>query len=135
MELLYFISGVLSVGILYGVKLLRSVKSSHTELLARHQSQSNISSIRNADVDDAIDDLKVLVKDIQANMEKDQYESLSSINKRIKELDTVAYGNVSKIEQSNKVFNKNVTDAFNEIMQLKNTIKFMAQDPNMTSNY
>jgi hypothetical protein len=95
----------------------------------------NISSIRNADVDDAIDDLKVLVKDIQANMEKDQYESLSSINKRIKELDTVAYGNVSKIEQSNKVFNKNVTDAFNEIMQLKNTIKFMAQDPNMTSNY
>ncbi len=135
MELLYFISGVLSVGILYGVKLLRSVKSSHTELLARHQSQSNISSIRNADVDDAIDNLKVLVKDIQANMEKDQYESLSSINKRIKELDTVAYGNVSKIEQSNKVFNKNVTDAFNEIMQLKNTIKFMAQDPNMTSNY
>jgi hypothetical protein len=104
-------------------------------LLARHQSQLNISSIRNADVDDAIDDLKVLVKDIQANMEKDQYESLSSINKRIKELDTVAYGNVSKIEQSNKVFNKNVTDAFNEIMQLKNTIKFMAQDPNMTSNY
>lgn len=135
MELLYFISGVLSVGILYGVKLLRSVKSSHTELLARHQSQLNISSIRNADMDDAIDDLKVLVKDIQANMEKDQYESLSSINKRIKELDTVAYGNVSKIEQSNKVFNKNVTDAFNEIMQLKNTIKFMAQDPNMTSNY
>ena len=135
MELLYFISGVLSVGILYGVKLLRSVKSSHTELLARHQSQSNISSIRNADVDDEIDNLKVLVKDIQANMEKDQYESLSSINKRIKELDTVAYGNVSKIEQSNKVFNKNVTDAFNEIMQLKNTIKFMAQDPNMTSNY
>ncbi len=135
MELLYFISGVLSVGVIYGVKLLRSVKSSHTELLARHQSQSNISSIRNADVDDAIESLKVLVRDIQANMEKDQYESLSSINKRIKELDTVAYGNVSKIEQSNKVFNKNVTDAFNEIMQLKNTIKFMAQDPNMTSNY
>lgn len=135
MELIYFISGILSVGVLYGVRLLRSVKSSHTELLERHQLQSNISSIRNADVDDAIDDLKVLVREIQANMEKDQYESLSSINKRIKELDTVAYGNVSKIEQSNKVFNKNVTDAFNEIMQLKNTIKFMAQDPNMTSNY
>ncbi len=135
MELIYFISGILTVGVVYGIILLRAVKSSHTELLARHQSQSNISSIRNADIDDAIDDLKVLVRDIQANMEKDQYESLSSINKRIKELDTVAYGNVSKIEQSNKVFNKNVTDAFNEIMQLKNTIKFMAQDPNMTSNY
>lgn len=64
MELLYFISGVLSVGVLYGVKLLRTVKSSHTELLKRHQSQSNISSIRNADIDDAIDSLKLLVKDI-----------------------------------------------------------------------
>ena len=135
MELLYFISGVLSVGILYGVKLLRTVKSSHTDLLARHQSQSNISSIRNADLDDQLDGLKLLIGDIQANMEKDQYAALSEINKRIKELDTVAYGNGSKIEQSNKVFNKNVTDAFNEIMQLKNTIKFMAQDPNMTSNY
>ena len=135
MELLYFISGVLSVGILYGVKLLRTIKSSHTDLLARYQSQSNISSIRNADLDDQLDGLKLLIGDIQANMEKDQYAALSEINKRIKELDTVAYGNGSKIEQSNKVFNKNVTDAFNEIMQLKNTIKFMAQDPNMTSNY
>ena len=135
MELLYFISGILSVGILYGIRLLRSVKSSHADLLARHQSQSNISSIRNADLDDQLDNLKLLIGDIQANMEKDQYAALSEINKRIKELDTVAYGNGSKIEQSNKVFNKNVTDAFNEIMQLKNTIKFMAQDPNMTSNY
>ena len=135
MEILYFIAGILSVGVIYGIILLRSVKLSHTDLLERHQSQSNISSIRNADLDDQLDGLKLLIGDIQANMEKDQYAALSEINKRIKELDTVAYGNGSKIEQSNKVFNKNVTDAFNEIMQLKNTIKFMAQDPNMTSNY
>ena len=135
MELLYFISGVLSVGVLYGVRLLRSVKSSHTELLARHQSQSNISSIRKADIDDAIDNLKLLVNDIQSNMEKDQYESLSSINKRIKELDTVAYENLNKINQSNQVFNKNVTDAFNEIQQLKSHIKALIQDPNMLTRY
>jgi len=135
MELLYFISGVLSVGVIYGVRLLRSVKSSHTELLERHQSQSNISSIRNADIDDAIDSLKLLVNDIQSNMEKDQYESLSSINKRIKELDTVAYENLNKINQSNQVFNKNVTDAFNEIQQLKSHIKALIQDPNMLTRY
>ena len=135
MELLYFISGVLSVGVIYGVRLLRSVKSSHTELLERHQSQLNISSIRNADIDDAIDSLKLLVNDIQSNMEKDQYESLSSINKRIKELDTVAYENLNKINQSNQVFNKNVTDAFNEIQQLKSHIKALIQDPNMLTRY
>ena len=87
MELLYFISGVLSVGVVYGVRLLRSVKSSHMELLARHQSQSNISSIRNADIDDAIDDLKVLIGDIQASMEKDQYENLGNINNGAKQID------------------------------------------------
>jgi len=135
MELIYFISGVLSVGVVYGVKLLRGVKSSHTELLARHQSQSNISSIRNADMDDAIDDLKLLVNDIQSSMEKDQYAAVSEINQKLKELDNVANKNTLDLKQSNQVFNKNVTDAFNEIMQLKNNVKVLIQDPNMTSNY
>jgi len=135
MELIYFISGILTVGVVYGIILLRAVKSSHTELLARYQLQSNLSSIRNADIDDAIDGLKLLIKDIQTNMEKDQYESLGSINKRIKELDTVVYGNMDKIKQSNQVFNKNVTDAFNEITQLKQNLKILGQDPNMLSRY
>ena len=135
MELLYFISGFLSVGLVYGITLLRTVKSSHTDLLARHQSQSNISSIRNLDLEKGLEDLKVLVMDIQANMEKDQYENLGNINKRIKELDTVVYGNVDKIKQSNQVFNKNITDAFNEIQQLKRGLKALGQDPNMLSRY
>jgi len=135
MELIYFISGILTVGIVYGIILLRAVKSSHTELLARHQSQSNISSIRNADLDDQLDGLKLLIGDIQSKMEKDQYESLSEINKRIKELDAVVYKNVETIKQSNQVFNKNVTDAFNEITQLKQSVKILGQDPNMISRY
>jgi hypothetical protein len=68
-------------------------------------------------------------------MKKDQYENLSGINKRIKELDSVAYENLSKINQSNKMFNKNVTDAFNEIAQVKQSLKTMGQDPNMISRY
>ena len=135
MELLYFIGGVLSVGVLYGVRLLRSVKSSHTELLARHQSQSNISSIRNADLDDQLDSLKLLIGDIQTNMEKDQYESLSEINGKLNDGILLAEANNRKISENAKVFNKNVTDAFTEIQQIKNHIKIMAQDPNMTSNY
>ena len=135
MELLYFISGILTVGVVYGVVLLRTVKSSHTDLLARHQSQSNLFSIRNADLDDQLDSLKLLIGDIQSKMEKDQYESLSEINKRIKELDNIAYKNVETIKQSNQVFNKNITDAFNEITQLKQNIKILGQDPNMLSRY
>ena len=104
-------------------------------MLARHQSQSNISSIRSIDVDEAIEDLRLLVSDIQSSMEKDQYTAVSEINQKLKELDNVVYKNTQDLKQSNQVFNKNVTDAFNEIMQLKNSIKILVQDPNMTSNY
>jgi hypothetical protein len=135
MELLYFISGILSVGVVYGVKLLRTVKSSHTELLSSFNKSSHISSARRADLREEIEDIKTLIIDIQSNMEKDQYESLSSINKRIKELDTVAYENLNKIQQSNQVFNKNITDAFNEISGLKQNIKGLLQDPNMLNRY
>ena len=135
MELLYFISGILSVGVVYGVKLLRSVKSSHTDLLARHQSQSNISSIRNADLDDQLDNLKLLMGDIQSSMEKDQYESLSGINKRIKELDTVTYSTLDKVQFASKSNDKNFGTVFSEIQQLKNNLKALGQDPNMLSRY
>jgi len=135
MELLYFISGVLSVGVVYGVYLLRTVKSSHTDLLARHQSQSNISSIRQDDLKQEVEDLKTMIMDIQSNMEKDQYENLGNINRRIKELDTVVYGNLEKIKQSNQVFTKNISDVFSEIQQLKTNIKALGQDPNMLSRY
>jgi len=135
MEILYFIAGILSVGVVYGVTLLRSVKSSHTEMLTRHQSHLNISSMRSIDVDEAIEDLRLLVNDIQSNMEKDQYESLSEINGKLRDGILLAEANNRKIADNAKVFNKNVTDAFTQIQQIRNSVKTMAQNPNMTSNY
>ena len=135
MEILYFIAGVLSVGVVYGITLLRSVKSSHTEMLARHQSQSNISSIRNADLDDQLDSLKLLISDIQSNMEKDQYESLSEINGKLRDGILLAEANNRKIADNAKVFNKNVTDAFTQIQQLRNNIKALGQDQQGVSRY
>ena len=135
MELLYFIIGILSAGILYCVKLLNSVKSSHTEMLARHQSQLNISSIRNIDIDEAIGDLKLLVMDIQSNMEKDQYESLAKINTDLKMVSELANSTNNRLGESNRVFTKNASDAFTEIQQLKSHLKAVIQGPNMTSNY
>ena len=135
MELIYFISGILTVGVVYGVILLRRIKSSHADLLARHQSQSNISSIREADIDDTIDGLKLLIGDIQANMEKDQYESLSEINRRIKELDKVTYGNLEKLKFAGESNQHNFKKVFNEIQQLKNNVKALGQDPNFVSRY
>ena len=135
MELLYFISGILSVGIIYGMYLLRTVKSSHAELLDTFNKSQYISSTRRAEIKERLEDLEILIKDIQTNMEKDQYENLSTLTKRIGELDKLANATNNRLGESNKVFNKNVTDAFNEIQQLKNRLKALGQDPNMLSRY
>ena len=128
MELLYFISGVLSVGVLYGVRLLRGVKSSHTELLARYQSQSNISSIRFDEYKDELEDVKLLLGDIQVKMEKDQYESVSEINKRIERLDILLKNTISKAEFASQSNDKNFSTSFSEIQQLKKNFKALSQD-------
>ncbi len=135
MELLYFISGILSVGITYGIILLRNVKSSHTELLRKHQSQSNISSIRFDEYRDELGDLNILLGDIQGKMEKDQYESVSEINKEIKALSTSLNETIGRMDLVMKSNEKNFSTVFSEIQQLKNTVKVMNQDPNVLSRY
>ena len=91
--------------------------------------------MRSIDVDEAIEDLRLLVSDIQSNMEKDQYESLSEINGKLRDGILLAEANNRKIADNAKVFNKNVTDAFTQIQQIRNSVKTLAQNPNMTSNY
>ena len=135
MELIYFISGILTVGIVYGINLLRHVKSSHTELLAKYQSQSNISSIRFADLGDEIKTAGQLVADVQAEMEKDQYATVSEINTKLEELFGITESNARKQNESNKVHTKNISDAFNDIQLLKNNLKALGQDPNFLNRY
>jgi len=127
MELLYFISGILSVGVLYGVRLLRSVKSSHTDLASKYQSNSNISSIRNADLVSRLEDMEVWVNDIQSKMETDHYEGLSKLNKRVDELMNLAVDNKDKALKTELFQNGNIEKAFSEIQQLKASLKDLQQ--------
>ena len=135
MELLYFISGILTVGVGYGVVLLRKVKSSHTELLERYQSQSNISSIRESDFEVKIKDLNTLLLDIQGKMEKDQYASISEINERIKFLEGLISKNTQNTNNAANTFNKDIAEAFSQINQLKRNLNKIGEDPNMVSRY
>ena len=51
MELLYFISGILTVGVTYGIILLRKNQNNYHDALARLQHHQNISSIREGNID------------------------------------------------------------------------------------
>ena len=135
MELLYFIAGILSVGVMYGVVLLRKVRSTHTELLDKTNLQSNLTSIRVEEVEKEMEDFKALIFDIKNKMDNDQYESIAEINRRIKELDKVAYGNLDKINFANQQTDGNFSTIFTELGQLKQTVKIMGQDPNFTRTF
>ena len=135
MELLYFIAGILSVGVVYGVVLLNKVKSTHTDLLAKADIQSNLSSIQITELREEVEEFKQLIFDVRSQMDKDQYESLTGINKRIEELDKVAYGNLEKADKNNQVMEKNISTLFSELGQVKQTVKIMSQDPNFTRTF
>lgn len=128
MELLYFISGILSVGVLYGIWLLRTVKSSHADLLAQYQSHSNISSIRYGDLSDDLKTVEDLVMDITSKMEKDQYSSVAEINKKIEAIAQLANAINVREAQAAKLAETNFSKTFGEIQQLKKNIKLLSQD-------
>ena len=135
MELIYFISGIITVGAIYSVFLLRHIKSSHTSLLARQQSISNLSSIRYGEVKEELEGLGMNIREVQDTMERDQYASIAEINVKLEELFSLTESNARKQNDSNKVHTKNVADAFNEIQQLKNNLKALGQDPNFLNRY
>ena len=83
MELIYFISGILTVGVVYGVVLLRHVKSSHTELLDKYTKSSTISSIRYSEMGEMVDEMKLYVNDIQTKLEKDSYKEMVTLKKKL----------------------------------------------------
>ena len=129
MELLYYIGGILSVGIIYAIFLLRRNQSHYHDALARLQSFQNISSIRNGDVKDKIDELTEYTKDIKSKMKKDQYSSVSETNNRIGELNKMASAMNIKITQNQKILETNISRTSTEINTMKNTLKQLGQNP------
>ena len=135
MELIYFISGILTAGIVYGANLLRHIKSSHTEILDKYQSQSNIFSLRYSEMGEMIKEMKLYVNDIQDKLSKDSYTETTRLLGKIKdysnELDDVRSKLNKDINMTEKSFNK----VFSDIQSLKNQIKALGEDPNFLSRY
>lgn len=135
MELIYFISGILVAGATYATVLLRKNQSLYHDALARLQSHQNISSIREGEFKEKLNDLLEWSHDIQNKLEKDQYESISELNKQLNgmraDMETLEE-RIGFISTSNE---KNFGTLFSEMGQVKNTVKVMSQDPNFTRTF
>jgi hypothetical protein len=135
MEILIYISGLLTTLIAALIVVANKFNIKYTKLLASNQSISNITSIRYEEMREQIDDLRLLMGDIQNTMEKDQYENLSGINKELKHMGGIAMANNKRIGDNAAVFNKNVTDLIQQITLIKSNLKALGQDPNSLSRY
>jgi hypothetical protein len=135
MEVLIYISGLLTT--LIAVLITAAIKANkkYTTLLAANQSTSNISSMRYEDMREKIEDMKLLIMDIQSTMEKDQYESLSGINKELRVVSELALANNRKIGENAKSQNQTQTEILNQITLMKGNIKAMSQDQRGISRY
>lgn len=122
-------------GTTYATVLLRKNQSNYHDALARLQSHQNISSIREGEFKEKLNDLLEWSHDIQNKLEKDQYESISEINKQLNgvraDMETLEE-RFAFMSTSNE---KNFGTLFSEMGQVKNTVKVMSQDPNFTRTF
>jgi len=82
-----------------------------------------------------VDDIRVTMLDIQSNMEKDQYKNLSEVNVRLKDLEDKTELNNNMVRDTTSAYTKTTSDVFNEIQQIKKSLKALGEDPNFLSRY
>ena len=139
MELIYFISGILTAGVVYGVSLLRHVKSSHADLLTKYDKSTSISSLRHSEVGEMVDDMKLYVNDIQDKLSKDSYSETIKLKRQL----DIFTGNIEdrlnvlekKVSDDIKLTDKSFNKVFTEIQAAKNSVKALGENPNFLSKY
>ena len=135
MEILIYISGLLTTFIAVLLVAAIKINRKYNLLLDSNQHISNISSIQNGEMREQIDDMRLLMVDIQNTMEKDQYESLSGINKELKHIGDITMLNNKRIGDNAKVFERNISDLLQQVTLIKGNLRALAQDPSSISRY
>jgi hypothetical protein len=130
MELLYFISGILSVGITYSIVLLRKNQSNYTDALASLQSFKNIFSMNLDDIRTNVEFVETKYSEILSKLEKDQYASISEVNGQLKDLSRQTNAMNERLSQVSKTLNNHISQSSVERNTLKNNFKKLSQDPN-----
>ena len=130
MEILVYISGVFTAALIVSIVSFLRTNKKYTSLLESNQHITNISSIRNAEVNERLDEMRDIVKVIQNDYVPNGELSgkIDGIDRELREL--------SKIMARNRTFaEQDKVQWLNEISQLKQNIKQLGEDPNFLSRY
>tara|TARA_B100000900_G_C20552424_1_gene705330 strand:+ start:1063 stop:1470 length:408 start_codon:yes stop_codon:yes gene_type:complete len=135
MELIYFISGVVTVGAVYSAVYLRTVKSKYEDLLASLQSSSNISSIRNAENLERLDELNQYIQDVKEKLTEDNYAGITDLSKSIKENNKTFVTAQHRTNQFVNTTENEIQKLYGEIQNTQAMIRALKEDPNFNNRY
>ena len=130
MELLIYISGVFTTFLVISIVSFLRTNKKYTSLLESNQHNTNISSIRNAEVNERMDEMMEIVRVIQS-----EYVPNGELNKKIEGMESDLSG-IYNIAERNRAFSEKVQfDSSNNIRQLNDRLNKMGQDPGLQSSY
>ena len=130
MEILVYISGVFTAALIVSIVSFLRTNKKYTSLLESNQHITNISSIRNAEVNERLDEMMDIVRIIQSD-----YVPNGEINKKIEGFES-DLSEIYRIAERNRAFSEqSKQQLLNDIGQLKQNIKQLGEDPNFLSRY
>ena len=142
MELIYFISGILTVGTVYGVLLLRKVKTSYDEVLEESSRLYSLTQITQDEIAGKFDSVRgQLIEVLEKNeklgkqMNDDAYAGNTELNDRITELaktfNQQGLSNKKLFDVADGQFRKINSD----IQILNSALKRFQDDPDLKARY
>lgn len=135
MELLFFISGILSVAWLHGVFQVRKIQREYTEVLARLQQSTNISSLRYGETIEKLNETNLYIQDVKSSLESNTYTGINDVGKRLTEFEN-SFKSVT--DRNNSFINTTeieIQKLYGEIQNTQAMIRALKEDPNFNNRY
>jgi|TARA_B110000211_G_scaffold95553_1_gene111415 hypothetical protein len=135
MEILFFISGVLSVAWLHGVFQVRKIQREYTEVLASLQHTSNISSLRYGETNEKLDETNLYIQDVKNTLGKDSYSGINELNLKLEEFETSFRTVTDRNNNFIGITEGEIKRIYGEIENTQAMIRALKEDPNFNNRY
>ncbi len=135
MEILFFISGILSVAWLHGVFQVRKIQREYTEVLASLQHTSNISSLRYGETNEKLDETNLYIQDVKNTLGKDSYSGINELNLKLEEFETSFRTVTDRNNNFIGITEGEIKRIYGEIENTQAMIRALKEDPNFNNRY
>jgi len=135
MDIIYFISGILTIGVIYAIALLRSVKSKHALLQSRYQSFILTTSSRYDEMIQLVEDTTDQMNSIKDMMGEDKYQSVILLTQRLDTIDMNANKEIIRQLEKYNETQRLLLNQTNDLAMVKRQLIKFEKDPDMLSRY